>query len=83
MICEVRQPLSWIHVHSKLTVDTGMAGRVLIEECSKESQGKIKGLSHECRNCLCNKKIGFHPSLKLNITWDKQYLQNFVYKSPL
>lgn len=29
------------------------------------------------------KKIGFHPSLKLNITWDKQYLQNFVYKSPL
>lgn len=60
-----------------------MAGRVLIEECSKESQGKIKGLSHECRNCLCNKKIGFHPSLKLKITWDKQCLQNFVYKSPL
>lgn len=31
-------------MHSKLTVDTGMAGRVLIEECSKESQGKIKGV---------------------------------------
>lgn len=29
------------------------------------------------------KKIGFHPSLKLKITWDKQCLQNFVYKSPL